>query len=147
MTEFCSKITQTPALYADNEELVPSKPTYEITFSTNDRRYFDRVEEACRACIDKTATSEVPKYVDTKIKTNGTDNDKTFDIVDAFMHLIWGRKVRMAHWDKDEYITLTECGLQIGEKWIIRSNDKLYPAEQLFNKESIEAKWEDYKEE
>jgi hypothetical protein len=147
MTEFCSKITQEPVLYIDGEEAAYSKPRYEVTFSTSDRRYFNRVEKACRACIDKTATDEVPEYVDTKIKTNNTDDDKTFDIVDAFMHLIWGRKVRMTHWDKDEYIGLAECKLQIGEKWIIRNNGQLYPAELLFNKDSIEARWEDYKEE
>lgn len=143
MTEFCSKITQTPVLYADGDEVVSSKPTYEIEFSTNDRRYFDRVEETCIACIDKTATSEVPKRTSTII-----NNDKTFDVVDAFMHLIWGRKVRMSHWDKDEYIELKDChNLQIGEKWIIRNDGNLYPAEKLFNKDNIEARWEDYKEE
>ena len=131
MNEFYTRIMQ-----------ASDKPRYEITFSTNDIRYFDRVEEACRACIDKTATNEVPKYVNTKIT-----NDKTFDIVDAFMHLIWGRKVRMTRWDKDEYIKLAECRLQIGEKWIIRNDGKLYPAEKLFDKDSIEARWEDYKEE
>jgi hypothetical protein len=53
----------------------------------------------------------------------------------------------MTHWDKDEYIGLAECKLQIGEKWIIRNNGKLFPAETLFDKDSIEARWEDYKEE
>lgn len=142
MTEFCSKITQNPVLYVDGEEAASSKPTYEITLSTNDIRYFDRVEEVCRACIDKVATNDVPKHVDTKII-----NDNTFDIVDAFMHLIWGRKVRMTHWDKDEYIELKDCRLQIGEKWIIRNDGKLYPAEKLFDKDNVEARWEDCPEE
>ena len=130
MTEFFTRIMQ-----------IHDKPTYEIKFSTNDRRYFERVEEACRACIDKTETNEVQKYVNTKIT-----NDKTFDVVDAFMHLIWGRKVRMTHWDEGEYIVLKDCNLQIGEKWIIRNDGKLYPAEKLFDKDNIEARWEDYKE-
>ena len=69
-----------------------------------------------------------------------------FDVVDAFMHLIWGRKVRQLTWAKNEYIELVDCGLQIGEKWIIRNDGRLYPAERLFDKDSIEAKWEDYEE-
>lgn len=133
MNEFYTRITQT----SDKDTT-----RYEITFSTDDRRYFDRVEETCRACVDETAIIEVPKYINTRIT-----NDKTFDIVDAFMHLIWGRKVRMTHWDKGEYIELKDCNLQIGEKWIIRNDGKLYPAEKLFDKDNIEARWEDYKEE
>ena len=83
-----------------------------------------------------------------EIRHNKKDiHDKTFDIVDAFMHLIWGRKVRMTHWGEGEYIELKDCNLQIGEKWIIRNNGKLFPAEKLFDKDSIEARWEDYKEE
>lgn len=128
MNEFCSKIMQT----SDKDTR-----RYEITFSTNDRSYFDSVEKACRACIDEPTIKDVAKDI----------NDKTFDIVDAFMHLIWGRKVRMTHWSEGEYIKLAECNLQIGEKRIIRNNGKLFAAEQLFDKDSIEAKWEDYKEE
>lgn len=62
------------------------------------------------------------------------------------MHLIWNRKVRQLTWAKNEYIELVDCGLQIGEKWIIRNDGRLYPAEKLFDKDSIEATWEDYEE-
>jgi len=133
MNEFHTRIMQT----SDKDTT-----RYEITFSTNNRGYFDKVEETCRACVDKTTTSTPPKYISTKI-----NNDNTLDIVDAFMHLIWGRKIRMTHWDKNEYIELKDCNLQIGEKWIIRNDGKLYPAEKLFDKVNIEARWEDYKEE
>lgn len=132
MNEFHTRIMQT----SDKDTA-----RYEITFSTDDRRYFDRVEETCRACIDEPTIKEAP--LDKVVPKE----DKTFDIVDAFMHLIWGRKVRMTHWDKDEYIVLKDCNLQIGEKWIIRNDGKLYPAEKLFDKDNIEARWEDYKEE
>ena len=120
-----------------------SEPKYEVSFETHNRAFYEKVVAVCRECIDdKTATSAPPKYVNTKIT-----NDNTFDIVDAFMHLIWGRKIRMTHWDKNEYIVLKDCNLQIGEKWIIRNDGKLYPAEKLFDKDNIEARWEDYKEE
>lgn len=133
MNEFRTRIMQT----SDKDTR-----RYEITFSTDDRRYFDRVEEMCRACIDEPAIEEVSKDI----------NDKTFDVVDAFMHLIWGRKVRMTHWDEGEYIKLTERALPLGceyllEKVIINQDGGTYPAEKLFDKDHIEAKWEDYKEE
>lgn len=130
MNEFYTRITQTSG-----------KPRYEITFSTDDRRYFDTVEEACRECIDKTGTSAPPKYVNTKIT-----NDETFDIVDAFMHLLWGRKVRRTTWSKDEWIKIklnakVDCTVIVNEKDIIMSGDIIY------GETAIEARWEDYKEE
>lgn len=107
--------------------------------------------ELCHECAEAVdifiTNSSGPSAIEVPLDKVVPKEDKTFDIVDAFMHLIWGRKVRMTHWSEGEYIKLAECNLQIGEKWIIRNNGKLYPAEKLFDKDSIEAKWEDYKEE
>lgn len=80
------------------------------------------------------------------------DDAKTFDIVDAFMHLIWGRKIRQTTWVKGEYIELSECNRPLGceylrEKEIINQDGGTYPAEYLFDKRHIDARWEDYKEE
>ena len=135
MNEFYTRITQTS-----------DKPRYEITFSTDERRYFDRVEETCRACIDEPTIKEVP------LDKVAPKEDKTFDIVDAFMHLIWGRKVRMTHWNKGEYIVLAEPNTTLGceylcEKEIVNQDGGTYPAEKLFDKCNIEATWEDYEEE
>lgn len=129
MNEFYTRIMQT----SDKDT-----KRYEITFSTNNRRYFDRVEEACRECIDEPTIKEVPLD---KVVLKDID-DETFDIVDAFMHLIWGLKVRMTHWDKDEYIRLVnDCG----DEYLVNDKDEFYPAETLFS--LIDGKWEIFKEE
>ena len=123
------------------------KTEYEITFSTKDRRYFDKVEKVCRACVDEPTIKEVPLD---KVVLKDID-DETFGLVEAFEHLIWGRKVRMTHWDKGEYIELVECCTPLGreylhEKEIINQDGGTYPTEYLFDKNHIDARWEDYKE-
>lgn len=124
-----------------------SEPKYEVSFETHNRAFYEKVVAVCRECIDNKEKLKKDIFTEIKETPSGKKHDNTFDIVDAFMHLIWGRKVRMTHWDEDEYIVLKDCNLQIGEKWIIRNDDKLYPAEKLFDKDNIEAIWEDYKEE
>lgn len=107
----------------------------------------------CAEAVDIFITNPSgPSAIDVPLDKVVPKEDKTFDIVDAFMHLIWGRKVRMTHWDEGEYIKLVECNLPLGreylhEKEIVNQDGGTYPAEWLFDKSHLDAIWEDYKEE
>ena len=68
----------------------------------------------------------------------------SFDVVDAFMHLIWGRKVRQTTWPTSEYIHLVHCE---GDTYVTSIKDesgRVIDDRLLYSKSAIEAKWEDY---
>lgn len=120
-----------------------NEPKYEVNFETRNRAFYEKVVTVCRECIDN--KENIKENVFTEIKE--TASNKTFDIVDAFMHLTWGKKVRMVQWDKDVYIKVAENPLQNNEPQIFTQDGILFEAEHLFNKYSIESRWEDFKEE
>lgn len=86
----------------------------------------------------KTATSGLPKELIENV-------DETFDIVDAFIHLIRGMKVRWTTWIEDEYIRIV-YDTDTGNVHLVTKDDKPFPAEYMFKKSYIEARWEEYKE-
>lgn len=115
MNEFYTRIMQTSG---------KDTTRYEITFHTDDRRYFDKVEETCRECVDDNITKIPDKYcvgvqpadeseiIDPEEHTFRFDpvtsaypkKGDTFDIFWGVKLMLVGSKIRAVDWDCYNYM-------------------------------------------
>lgn len=118
--------------YPNNYELVVNSFSAEIRSNLTDMCF-------TRENILKPSEPVTVDISKLKVGKLGDPNNKTFDVVEAFQRMLWGRKVRRVDWEPEEWIKLES------KYYFIRNqNDTSMTLAILTCLESREKMWEEY---
>ena len=111
-------------------------PTYEINYKTDSGRNFNHVLSGLMGLKEPVPYVDISKL---KVGNSGDPNNKTFDVVEAFQRMLWGRKVRRVDWEPEEWIELAS------KHRIIRNQrGSTMDLSVLTRLEARETMWEEY---